>query len=51
MEKNSKKYVGKNVLRFEDDRLLSGNGVYTSDLNFPGQLHLSFLRSNSMSSS
>ena len=46
MQKQSQKYVGKNVLRFEDERLLSGNGVYTSDLNFFGSLHLYFLRSN-----
>ena len=46
MQKNSKKYVGKNVLRFEDERLLSGNGVYTSDIMFSEMLHLSFLRSN-----
>ena len=46
MQKNSKKYVGKNVLRFEDERLLSGNGVYTSDIMFSETLHLSFLRSN-----
>ena len=46
MSNESKKYIGKNVLRFEDDRLLSGKGVYTSDLNFPDQLHLCFLRSD-----
>ena len=46
MNNESKKYIGKNVLRFEDDRLLSGKGVYTSDLNFPDQLHLCFLRSD-----
>ena len=46
MQKNSQKYIGKNVLRFEDERLLSGNGVYTSDIMFSETLHLSFLRSN-----
>ena len=46
MQKKSQKYVGKNVLRFEDERLLSGNGVYTSDIMFSEMLHLSFLRSN-----
>ena len=46
MQKQSQKYVGKNVLRFEDERLLSGNGVYTSDLKFFDTLHLYFLRSN-----
>ncbi len=46
MQKNSQKYIGKNVLRFEDERLLSGNGVYTSDIMFSEMLHLSFLRSN-----
>ena len=32
MNKSKTKYVGKNVLRFEDERLLNGNGQYTACL-------------------
>ena len=32
--------------RREDDRLLKGQGKYTADWNFPGQLHGCFLRSD-----
>jgi carbon-monoxide dehydrogenase large subunit len=32
--------------RREDDRLLTGQGKYTSDWNLPGQLHACFLRSD-----
>ena len=32
--------------RREDDRLLKGQGRYTADWNFPGQLHACFLRSD-----
>jgi len=32
--------------RREDDRLLTGQGRYTSDWNLPGQLHACFLRSD-----
>jgi carbon-monoxide dehydrogenase large subunit len=32
--------------RREDDRLLKGEGRYTADWNFPGQLYASFLRSD-----
>jgi carbon-monoxide dehydrogenase large subunit len=32
--------------RREDDRLLTGQGKYTSDWNLPGQLHAHFLRSD-----
>ena len=46
MLKKPSKFIGKNVLRFEDDRLLSGNAEYTSDLKFDNLLHLTFLRSN-----
>ena len=45
MNRSKSKYVGKNVLRFEDERLLSGNGQYTADINLPGMYHLAFLRS------
>ena len=32
--------------RREDDRLLTGQGCYTADWNFPGQLYAAFLRSD-----
>jgi carbon-monoxide dehydrogenase large subunit len=32
--------------RREDDRLLTGQGRYTADWNFPGQLYAAFLRSD-----
>lgn len=32
--------------RLEDRRLLTGNGIFASDRNLPGQLHAAFLRSD-----
>ena len=32
--------------RREDDRMLTGQGKYTSDWNLPGQLYACFLRSD-----
>ena len=37
--------IGKSVIRFEDERLLTGGGRYTGDHNAPGQAHAVFLRS------
>ena len=37
--------IGKPVLRKEDGRLLRGGGRYSDDVNLPGQLHASFVRS------
>lgn len=37
--------IGESVERFEDERLLTGGGRYTSDHNAPGQAHAVFLRS------
>jgi carbon-monoxide dehydrogenase large subunit len=37
--------IGQPVSRFEDPRLLRGNGRYQDDLNLPGQAHAVFLRS------
>ena len=34
------------VSRFEDIRLITGNGKYSSDWNAPDQLHAVFLRSD-----
>ena len=37
--------IGKRVLRREDDKLLTGNGLYMGDINFEDQLHAYVLRS------
>lgn len=37
--------IGQPVLRFEDPRLLRGQGRYISDVNLPGQAYAVFLRS------
>lgn len=37
--------VGKRVLRFEDDRLLRGNGQYIADMHFDGMVHMAVVRS------
>jgi aerobic carbon-monoxide dehydrogenase large subunit len=37
---------GAKVSRFEDIRLITGNGKYSSDWNLPEQLHACFLRSD-----
>ena len=37
--------IGAAVLRKEDDRLLTGRGQFTDDINRPGQAHMSILRS------
>lgn len=38
-------HVGRGVLRFEDDKLLKGRGVFTDDLHLSGLVHLGFVRS------
>jgi carbon-monoxide dehydrogenase large subunit len=38
-------YIGRSVLRREDDRLLSGNGRFTEDIALHGLTHASFVRS------
>ena len=38
-------WIGKPVKRFEDDRLLRGQGAYVDDLKLPGMLFASVLRS------
>ncbi len=38
-------YVGRGVLRVEDDKLLKGRGIFADDLQVPGCLHLAFVRS------
>ncbi len=37
--------IGQSVTRFEDPRLLRGEGRYVHDVNLPGQLHAVLLRS------
>ncbi|CAN5920844.1 xanthine dehydrogenase family protein molybdopterin-binding subunit [soil metagenome] len=41
----SKYGIGQPVLRFEDPRLLRGQGRYISDVNLPGQAYAVFVRS------
>ena len=38
-------YVGQSVRRFEDSRLLAGQGSYVDDMKLPGLLHAVVLRS------
>ncbi len=47
MGRPSHRYVGANVGRREDIRLLTGAGRFVGDLHLPGALHLAFVRSPS----
>ena len=38
-------YTGQSIKRFEDPRLVTGQGTYTDDVKIPGMLYASFLRS------
>ena len=40
-----KNFIGHPILRVEDERLLTGAGQFTDDLQFEGQLHALFVRS------
>ena len=40
------KYIGKRVQRNEDPRLLTGQALFVDDVDIPGMLHASFLRSD-----
>ena len=40
----SKYGIGQPVLRFEDPRLLRGQGRFVNDVNLPGQAHAVFVR-------
>lgn len=42
---NSPVYVGKSVKRIEDEPLIRGRGRFLDDLQFPGMLHVAFVRS------
>src|SRR5262245_44087062 len=37
--------IGRPILRQEDPRLLTGKGLYVTDLSLPGLLHLALVRS------
>jgi carbon-monoxide dehydrogenase large subunit len=39
------KYVGRSMLRKEDEPLLKGRGRFAADVNFPNQLHMRVVRS------
>ena len=46
MDKREKTgFIGKSVLRREDQRLLLGQGQYIADFTLPGMLHVAFVRS------
>ena len=38
-------YIGQPIKRFEDHRLLTGQGYYVDDITLPGMLHALVLRS------
>ena len=40
------KFVGQSILRREDARLLSGSGLFLSDIQLPDMLHVAFVRSS-----
>src|SRR4051812_20630895 len=40
------RYLGKSVTRKEDQRLLTGHGLYVDDVKVSGTLHAAFLRSD-----
>lgn len=39
------RFVGRRIPRKEDDRLLTGRGIYVDDVMLPGMLHAAFVRS------
>ena len=41
----AQRYVGASVLRSEDQRILTGSGHYVDDVQLPGMLHATFVRS------
>ena len=40
------RYAGKPIKRFEDARLITGNGVYIDDVKIPNMLHAVVVRSD-----
>jgi carbon-monoxide dehydrogenase large subunit len=45
MESSAYTWIGKDVPRLEDPRLLAGRATYTDDVRLPGMLHAAVLRS------
>lgn len=45
MTATAKKYLGRRLPRWEDRRLVTGQGKYTDDIRLPGTLHVAFVRS------
>lgn len=41
----AERYTGSSVRRKEDPRILTGRGNYIADVQLPGMIHASFLRS------
>jgi CO/xanthine dehydrogenase Mo-binding subunit len=40
-----RQWIGKDVPRLEDPKLLAGRATYTDDVKLPGMLHAAVLRS------
>jgi carbon-monoxide dehydrogenase large subunit len=45
MATTTRQWIGKDVLRLEDPKLLTGRASYTDDVKLPGMLHAAVLRS------
>jgi carbon-monoxide dehydrogenase large subunit len=45
MATTERRWIGKDVPRLEDPKLLAGRGTYTDDVKLPGMLHAAVLRS------
>jgi carbon-monoxide dehydrogenase large subunit len=41
----AQRYVGESIIRSEDQRILTGTGHYIDDVQLPGMLHATFVRS------
>lgn len=45
---NTRNLIGTSVLRREDARLLTGDGLYTDDVRLPDALHVAFVRADAV---
>jgi aerobic carbon-monoxide dehydrogenase large subunit len=45
MSEENGRFIGKSMLRKEDQRLLTGKGEFIADLKLPEMLHAAFVRS------
>ena len=45
VDKPGTPFVGRSLKRREDQRLLTGQGLFVADLTLPGMLHAAFVRS------